>query len=86
MRNVRRIKILALAAFALLGVALLLTDNPVGRRSYARSSGPDPGFTGAPGEFNCRECHLEDGAPPGSIGISAPQTNEPGQTYQITVN
>ena len=86
MQNARRIKIFVLILFVAGGITLLLADGPGNRKSYARVSGPDPGFTGAPGEFNCRECHLEDGAPSGSITIDAPLTYVPGQTYQITVN
>ncbi len=87
MSHLKLIKLVVLIVFAAGGVAaLLLTDSPFGRKTYARSSGPDPGFTGAPGEFDCRECHLPDGAPSGSITVSAPQTYVPGQTYQITVN
>ncbi len=86
MPTVRRIKIFVLIIFSAGGLALLLTGNLFNQSSHARSSGPDPGFTGAPGEFNCRECHLEDGAPAGSITVNAPQTYVPGQTYQITVN
>ncbi|MDQ3134858.1 MAG: Reeler domain-containing protein, partial [Acidobacteriota bacterium] len=83
MRYVKVIKLFVLIAFLCAGALVMLLNNRV---AAARSSGPDPGFTGAPGEFDCRECHLPDGAPPGTITVAAPQTYVPGQTYQITFN
>ena len=81
-------KLVVLALFAAGGAAVMLTDNSVNRRAYARSTGPDPGHTRAPGEDPeaCSVCHLPDGAPSGSITIGAPQSYVPGQTYQITVS
>ncbi|MGH9944072.1 MAG: PQQ-dependent sugar dehydrogenase, partial [Pyrinomonadaceae bacterium] len=86
MRHVRLVKLIVLALFIVGGAAMLLSGSLDDRRAYARSSGPDPGFTGAPGEFDCRECHLPDGAPSGTVSVSAPQTYVSGQTYQITLN
>ncbi|MGI9105177.1 MAG: PQQ-dependent sugar dehydrogenase [Pyrinomonadaceae bacterium] len=80
------VKLIIAVLFVAGGGALLLTNNFVNRRVEARSSGPDPGFTGAPGEFRCDECHVFDGAPTGGISIVTPQTYVPGQTYRITVN
>src|SRR5258705_13116428 len=53
----------------------------------AFSSGPPPGYTGAPGEEPeaCAECHVPPDAGTGHISITAPQTYIPGHTYQITV-
>jgi glucose/arabinose dehydrogenase len=86
MRRIHLIKLCVVALFAALGAFALITDSPASRRAYARSTGPDPGFTGAPGEFKCDECHVFDGAPSGTINVGAPQSYVPGQTYAITVN
>src|SRR2546423_6733410 len=86
MRQIKLVKLIALTLFTLFVLALLLTGRLNDRHAYARSTGPDPGFTHAPGEFDCRECHVPDGAPPGTVTIQAPQTYMPGQTYSITVN
>ena len=53
----------------------------------AFAAGPPPGYTRAPGEEPeaCEECHLRSGSSTGQISITAPQTYNPGQTYQITV-
>jgi glucose/arabinose dehydrogenase len=84
MRQLRTLKLAAVALFVAVGVVAFLPNE---RNARANSFGPIPGRTGAPGEDTCRECHLpEDGIPPGTITISAPQTYVPGQTYQITVN
>ncbi|MCA1628931.1 MAG: PQQ-dependent sugar dehydrogenase [Acidobacteria bacterium] len=86
MRRISLVKLFVITLFAALGAVALLTDTPASRRAYARSTGPDPGFTGAPGEFKCDECHVFDGAPPGTISVGAPPSYVPGQTYAITVN
>src|SRR5687767_10784834 len=69
------------------GFALfLITDNAANHIAHAYSSGPPAGFTHAPGEFDCAECHLpQPDAGTGQISIGAPQSYVPGQTYQITV-
>jgi glucose/arabinose dehydrogenase len=86
MSRINLVKLCAVAIFAALAAFALLTDSPASRRVYARSTGPDPGFTGAPGEFKCDECHVFDGAPSGTLNIGAPQSYVPGQTYAVTVN
>ena len=89
MNHVRLAKLVALALFVAFGLSALLADNFVTRRTYARSTGPDPGHTRAPGEDpeGCRVCHLvEDGVPTGLVTIGAPQSYVPGQTYQMSVN
>lgn len=73
----RKLK-LALIIFFSLGVSV----------AFANSGGPSPGYTGAPGESTCRQCHttnqLNDGV--GSIVIEGvPATYEPGANYTITV-
>jgi uncharacterized repeat protein (TIGR01451 family) len=55
------------------------------QKVQAFSSGPPAGFTGAPLEFTCAECHVPADAGTGTISINAPQTYIPGQTYPITV-
>jgi uncharacterized repeat protein (TIGR01451 family) len=62
-----------------------LSTNNSNQRVHAFSSGPPAGFTGAPLEFTCAECHVPPDAGTGTILISAPQTYVPGQTYPITV-
>ncbi|HKQ99768.1 MAG TPA: PQQ-dependent sugar dehydrogenase [Pyrinomonadaceae bacterium] len=85
-RKKDQLKLLALLIF-LAGLAVyLITDNFASRTVHAYSSGPPAGFTHAPGEFDCAECHLPQAdAGTGHISISAPQSYVPGQTYQITV-
>jgi uncharacterized repeat protein (TIGR01451 family) len=72
-----------LAAFV--GFLLSSNTNPP---AQAFSSGPPPGYTGAPREEPeaCAECHVPVGDPPvGQTSISVPPTYVPGQTYTITV-
>jgi uncharacterized repeat protein (TIGR01451 family) len=86
MQKKEKLKLLALLIFLAGVAAYLITDNFANRTAYAYSSGPPAGYTSAPGEFTCRECHVPDsGAGTGHISITAPQSYVPGQTYQITV-
>lgn len=68
-------------------LGFLLSTNYSFEPVQAFSSGPPPGYTGAPGEEPeaCAECHVPPDAGTGHISITAPQTYIPGQTYQITV-
>ena len=70
---------------ALLG--FLLANDKGSRPVQAYSSGPPPGYTGAPNEVPeaCAECHVPPDAGTGHISITAPPTYVPGQTYPITV-
>ncbi|MBK6425895.1 MAG: VCBS repeat-containing protein [Blastocatellia bacterium] len=73
----QRLKLLFLMAFGLMV--------PI---AFANSAGPSPGYTGAPGENSCRECHttaaLNDGV--GSVTIAGvPEQYDAGATYTITV-
>jgi glucose/arabinose dehydrogenase len=86
MSRIATVKLFVVIVFVAAGGALLLANNLFSPTVAARSTGPDPGFTGAPGEFRCDECHVFDGAPSGGIFIVAPQTYVPGQTYRIVVN
>ena len=54
--------------------------------TQAYSSGPPAGFTHAPGEVDCSECHVPDGPQNGQTTLTVPATYVPGQTYQITVH
>lgn len=56
--------------------------------AYAFSTGPPAGYSGAPGERNCTDCHVgavnSDAA--GSVAISnVPQAYQPGQQYTLNV-
>jgi len=56
--------------------------------AYAFSTGPPAGYTGAPGERNCTDCHMGTAvnAGGGSITINnVPQSYQPGQQYTINV-
>jgi uncharacterized repeat protein (TIGR01451 family) len=86
MQKKDKIKLLALLLFLAGFGAYLITDNFANRTVHAYSSGPPAGFTHAPGEFDCAECHLpQPDAGTGNIQISAPPSYVPGQTYPITV-
>jgi hypothetical protein len=55
---------------------------------YSYSGGPLPGFTGAPGEGSCTECHDSFDSPnqgAGEVNIEAPSRYEEGQRLTITV-
>jgi hypothetical protein len=51
----------------------------------ANFSGPPAGFTGAPGELICNDCHTTPTQSSGSLTLNTPSTYTPGQTYNITV-
>ncbi|MCS6803626.1 MAG: choice-of-anchor V domain-containing protein [Acidobacteriota bacterium] len=57
--------------------------------TYAYSTGPLPGFTDAPGEGNCTECHDSFGEQtntgPGSLSLTHPSRYEVGQRIPIIV-
>src|SRR5688500_8448947 len=80
-----KLKILALLAFASFAAALLLTDNVANPHARAYSSGPPAGFSRAPGELDCSDCHTTPAQSAGSVALGVPQTYTPGQTYDITV-
>ncbi len=58
--------------------------------AYAYSSGPDPGFTNAPGESNCTECHdsfgEETNTGSGFVTIEHSPRYEEGQRLTISVD
>jgi aldose sugar dehydrogenase len=80
-----KLKLLVLALFAAGVAALLLLDGAGTRPAHAFSAGPPAGYTRAPGELDCSECHLIGNPGTGRIAVAAPQTYTPGQTYDITV-
>lgn len=76
------------AVFVLLTIAaaiVLFTDNSANPHVRANFSGPPAGFTGAPGEFRCNDCHTSPTQSNGSINLNVPTTYTPGQSYNITV-
>src|SRR5919107_2071632 len=80
-----RIKILALALFAAFAAALLLTDNFANPHAGAYSAGPPAGYTHAPGELDCSDCHTTPAQSSGTLTLSVPDKYTPGQTYDLTV-
>ena len=78
-------KLIGLALIIAGFVAVLLTNNIAINTAQAFSAGPPPGYTGAPSEFTCSECHMAPDAGTGKLTITAPPTYTPGRTYQITV-
>ncbi|HEX8560716.1 MAG TPA: PQQ-dependent sugar dehydrogenase [Pyrinomonadaceae bacterium] len=80
-----KVKLLALLVFAGFTAALLLTDNAANPHARAYSSGPPAGFTRAPGELDCSDCHTTPAQSTGTITLGVPDRYTPGQTYDITV-
>ena len=80
-----KLKLLVLLLFAAFTAALLLTENAANPRARAYSAGPPAGFTHAPGELDCADCHTTPAQSTGTLTLNTPQTYTPGQTYDITV-
>jgi hypothetical protein len=77
-----------LTVFGLLGAALALPLLGAGDTGIASSSGPFPGFTGAPGEETCRHCHDTFPINPGGGELRIegfPETYVPNETYPVTI-
>src|SRR5438045_9420832 len=85
MNTVVKLKLLVVLLFAVGVAALLLTDNAANPAARAFSAGPPAGYTHAPGELDCSECHTTPAQSAGTISLDAPQHYTPGQTYDITV-
>jgi len=85
--SLERIRLIVLPALLAGLVGFLLSNKIATTPVQAFSSGPPPGYTGAPREEPeaCAECHVPPDAGTGHISISAPSTYVPGQTYPITV-
>src|SRR6266576_4003000 len=78
---------LVVFCFAATGLPLYFLGNSwLTQRTYAYSSGPPAGFTGAPGEFTCAECHVPESAGSGQTTLTVPAPYIPGQTYQLGVH
>src|SRR5918911_819214 len=80
-----KIKLLALILFAAFATTLLLTDNAANPHARAFSAGPPAGYTHAPGELDCSDCHTTPAQSSGTLTLSVPDKYTPGQTYDITV-
>lgn len=78
---------LVLISFAATGLPfLILSFSSFTQKSLAYSAGPPAGFTGAPGEFTCAECHVPESQGSGQTTLTVPPSYVPGQTYQIAVH
>src|SRR5215213_2024036 len=80
----KKIKILCLLIFVGLAIFWVSSGNRFVHKSFASSSGPPPGVSGAPNEPTCTACHFPTSGG-GQFSIIAPASYTPGQTYQITV-
>ncbi|MDT7689469.1 MAG: hypothetical protein QOE46_2228 [Acidobacteriota bacterium] len=80
-----KLKLLVLILFAAGTAALLLTDNAANPHARAYSAGPPAGYTHAPGELDCSDCHTTPAQSSGTLTLNAPQKYTPGQTYDLTV-
>src|ERR1043166_887137 len=85
MNTLFKIKLLVALLFAAFAAALLLNDNAANPTARAFSTGPPAGYTHAPGELDCSECHTTPAQSSGTITVTAPQHYTPGVTYDITV-
>src|SRR5437763_999385 len=80
-----KLKLLFVLLFAVGVSAVLLTDNAANPRARAFSAGPPAGYTHAPGEVDCSDCHTTPAQSAGTISLNAPPHYTPGETYDITV-
>ncbi|MCA1618462.1 MAG: PQQ-dependent sugar dehydrogenase [Acidobacteria bacterium] len=80
-----KLKILVVLLFAAGSAALLFTNNFANPHARAYSAGPPAGFTHAPGELDCADCHTVPAESTGTLTLNAPQSYTPGQTYDISV-
>jgi uncharacterized repeat protein (TIGR01451 family) len=80
-----KLKLLVLLLFAAFTAALLLTENAANPHARAYSTGPPAGFTHAPGELDCSDCHTAPAQSTGTLSLGVPQKYTPGQTYDVTV-
>ena len=80
-----RLKLVCVLVFGVITIFLAFASDTVTHPVDAFSDGPPPGFTGAPGEQTCTNCHfgVDTG---GTFTITPPANYVPGQTYQITVS
>lgn len=88
MQREDRVKIALLILFLIGLIVELVTGSGTVRTARAFAEGPNPGFTGAPGEQTCAVSGCHGGEPntgPGQLQIIAPASYEPNKTYDITV-
>ncbi|HEX3560581.1 MAG TPA: PQQ-dependent sugar dehydrogenase [Pyrinomonadaceae bacterium] len=85
MNTITKIKLLVILLFAVGVAVILLTDNAANPRARAFSAGPPAGYTHAPGEVDCSDCHTTPARSTGTITLDTPQHYTPGQTYDINV-
>lgn len=83
-----QIKVACLSLFFVAIIIALLTGHTTVTKVRAFAEGPNAGNTGAPGDLTCAVagCHasIVNGGP-GQFTILAPDTYEPGKTYEIVV-
>jgi len=79
-----RIKLICVLCFVAFGIGVFLVDSGFAPVVMSRSTGPQAGRTGAPGETTCTGCHAAN-AGPGVFTITAPTNYVPGQGYLIQV-
>jgi len=87
-RSLERVRFVILPALLAAICGFLLSSTTSVQKVGAFSSGPPPGYTGAPREEPeaCAECHVPPSVGTGHIAITAPASYIPGQTYPITVS
>lgn len=79
--RVKKVKLLILASAIVTFAVFAFSEKPVG----AFETGPDPGFTGAPGESTCTSCH-GGGPAGGTLTIEGlPTSYTAGQQILVTV-
>ncbi|HYH85796.1 MAG TPA: PQQ-dependent sugar dehydrogenase, partial [Pyrinomonadaceae bacterium] len=85
MNRITRIRLLVALLFVASVGVFLLTDNAANPHARAFSAGPPAGYTHAPGELDCSDCHTTPDMSAGTLSLDVPQNYTPGQTYDITV-
>src|SRR5438874_377092 len=85
MNTVVKLKLHVVLLFAVGVAVVLLTDNAANPRARAFSAGPPAGYTHAPGEVDCSDCHTTPAQSAGTISLNAPPRYTPGETYDIIV-
>jgi hypothetical protein len=78
------VKISIIAAVSSFFLIVLAADSGLVPVAGAMGAGPPNGFTGAPGENDCRACHFDNDGQ-GQFTLGVPTVYFPGRTYQITV-
>ncbi|PYS98429.1 MAG: hypothetical protein DMF63_16230 [Acidobacteria bacterium] len=84
-RTKGRLKLTLVLAFAIAGLAMFAGNDKIAEHAIAFSDGPPAGFTGAPGEETCANCHFGPTTGGTFTVMQAPANYVPGQSYQIVV-